>query len=471
MTGINFIGSYSGIDQATIDKLMEVEKLPLQQLSNKKTNITEKQNAWRDINTRLNSLFEKIKLLKDQKTFLSKTATSSDDKYITMSPTENAASGVYRINIEQVATNSSIIGGKVLTDGQTTGDSLGFQGNFAIVNHNGNEINIEVQADDSLRTIANKINEALYFENEEAEGESIGISASIIDGRLVLNDDNTGSRDISLVGDGHGILVDLGLNRDARDVSIGHQARFTINGVKVETDTNSVSHVLDGVTINLHKVHEEGHYDTVTIGTDTEKAAKAVQDFVDQYNSTMKFIEDKLNAGDPDVPGSRGVLAGDSSLMRLHSSLRQMVTSSLANDNTDIRDISQLGITTADRYGQLKFDTAKFKDAMLENRENVLNFFFSKAEDGKEIGFVSRLNSYIDGFISKSDGIIKNKTESYDRSIKDLNKQIDRFNDRIEKREAYYYKVFTALDTAMMQAESQMSWLYGQLDAMNGIRR
>ena len=59
MAGINFIGSYSGIDRSMIDQLMEAEKMPLVQLSNKKTTITEKQNAWKDINTRLNSLLKK----------------------------------------------------------------------------------------------------------------------------------------------------------------------------------------------------------------------------------------------------------------------------------------------------------------------------------------------------------------------------------------------------------------------------
>jgi len=49
MAGINFIGSYSGIDQSIIDKLMEVERLPLNQFNTKKESITEKQNAWKDV--------------------------------------------------------------------------------------------------------------------------------------------------------------------------------------------------------------------------------------------------------------------------------------------------------------------------------------------------------------------------------------------------------------------------------------
>ena len=63
--------------------------------------------------------------------------------------------------------------------------------------------------------------------------------------------------------------------------------------------------------------------------------------------------------------------------------------------------------------------------------------------------------------------MIKSKNESLDRTLRDLNNQIDRFNDRMVRKEEYYTKMFTALDVAMMQAESQMSWLSSQITAMN----
>ena len=37
----------------------------------------------------------------------------------------------------------------------------------------------------------------------------------------------------------------------------------------------------------------------------------------------------------------------------------------------------------------------------------------------------------------------------------------------MEKKEEQLIKKFTALDVAMMQGESQMLWLQGQVDAMN----
>lgn len=484
MAGMNFIGSYSGIDKTTIDQLMAAEKFPLIQLSNKKTSITEKQNAWKDINTRLNSLFEKVKSLQNKDTFDSKTSSSTNDKNVSMTVGKSATDGVYEIKVTQLATNASTIFGKTdrartdvpldpLTKKYSNTKDLEIDGSFVIKNKEGDSATIEVKTGDSLQSIVNNINNTT---KDSKVGEVVvkgtGISATIVDNRLVLTDTKTGEREITLSGVGN-TLADLGLDYTATESDkkasnvIGIDATFTINGVDVISSSNTVTNVVEGVTINLIKA---GETDTVTIGRDNTVLTEAVQEFVEQYNSTMNFIEEKLKAGDPEIEGSKGALSGDSSLMRLHSSLRNLVTSTSANSNTDIKDISQLGITTIDKFGQLQFDASKLTKALSENPENVMNFFTSKEGD-KEIGFAPRLKGYVDGFISTKDGAIKGKTESFDRMLKDLTKQIDNFSARMVKKEAYYIKKFSALDVALMQAESQMSWLQGQVDSMNGIKK
>lgn len=471
MAGINFIGSYSGIDKATIDQLMQAEKMPLIQLSNKKTDLTAKQNAWKDINTRLNSLFEKIKTLQNSETFTAKTSTSSNDKIVTMSASKNAVPGTYKINVQQLASSTSIISGPISAANGDSTKALAIDGAFTIKNSNyditkpdENNAEIIIKPEDTLKTIATQIND---------KTKDTGISATIINSRLVLTDAKTGNRDISLTDGVVGTLNNLGLDNNSTDnkptIDPGKNALFTINGVAVERSTNSVSDAVEFVTINLVKEHASlTEYDTVNVSLDTSKLTKSIQEFVDQYNSTITFIEDKLKTGDPKVAGSGGTLAGDSSLQRLHSSLRSMVTSQLSNSNSTIKDISQLGVSTIDKFGQLKFDSSKLTEALSKDAQNVMNFFTSKDVDGKEIGFAPRLKTYVDSFISSSKGIIKGKSDSFDRTLKDLNKQIDNFNSRMIKKEAYYTKMFTALDVALMQAESQTSWLQGQIDSMNG---
>lgn len=276
------MGSYSGIDRSVIDQLMEIERLPLRQYTTKKTSITQQQNAWKDINTRLNNLFDKLKTLQSESTFTSRKATSTNEDIVSISPSSKVAEGSYKIHIQQLASSTSIIGGRVKIpageDGLGNSSSpLKIRGNFAIVNEEGTRIDIDFGEEDSLQDIVDRINSmtsaytGLDEEGQELEREGSGISASIIDGRLVLTDTKSGDRTIKLIGDGEGSLVNLGLNSAAREVIQGKEAIFTINNVEIRRDSNSISDVVDGLTINLKKVHEEGQYDTVTIGLDYKR--------------------------------------------------------------------------------------------------------------------------------------------------------------------------------------------------------
>lgn len=464
MSGINFLGSYSGIDQSTIDKLMQIERLPLNQLNNKKTDITAQQNAWKDVNTRLNSLYDKLKALQNSETFDSMTSKSSNESIVTISASKDAVAGTYRIEVEQLASNSRLVGGEVngaYEDGKFT--DLEHTGSFMIVSEDGT-VNIDVKAGDTLKTVVDSIND---------KAEDTGISATIINSKIVLTDEKTGARDISFSDDVSGTLSRLGL--DGKTAVKGEQAVFHINGIKVTRDSNTVKDAVLGLTINLNKAHAVGEYDTITVSSDTERLVKAVQDFVDQYNSTMSFIEEQLAVGTVTEEGTtgRGTLAGDSGLRSLRDSLRRMVTDSLAfaDNPSTIKDISALGVTTTDKSGRLSLDSSKLLEELKKDPQNVINFFNYEVKDDenntKNVGFISKLNSRINDYISSKDGLIKSKNESLDRSLRDINRRIDSFNDRIARKEEYYSKMFAALDVAMMEAESQMSWLTSQISALS----
>lgn len=453
MSSINFMGSYSGIDRSTIDQLMEAEKIPLISLANKKSTITMQNDAWKDINTRLNTLFEKIKALQDPDTYSAKTVKSTNENTVSMIAGNSSIAGEYRISVETLASSSRVVGGQVAVADANT--ALNKSGDITIANHEGTSLTVAIEAVDTLNDIASKINDGT---------EDTGLRATIIDKRIVIEDTKAGNRTLTVGGVA---AEDIGLGTQKTE-NAGTNAKFSLNGIQVERMTNNVSDVIEGVTINLRNTHEVGQSDTVTIGLDSEKTTEAVKAFVDQYNSTMTFIEEKMAAGNPEEPGSKGILSGDSSLKRLHSSLRQMITSTISNPgNTDITDISQIGVKTLDRYGALNFNETEFKEALEANIDNVKNFFSSETAAGDPIGFSHKVNDYIDSFISKTNGLIKGKSESFERRLKDIGKQIDNFTRRIERKEEYYIRMFSALDVAMMEAENQMSWLSGQISAMN----
>ncbi|WP_028273868.1 flagellar filament capping protein FliD [Atopococcus tabaci] len=477
MGSVNIMGTYSGIDATVVDQLIEAEKAKGVKFTNKKEKLEREKNAWKDINTRLDNLSKKLETLQKSKTFQTKAVTSTDTEGTTLSVSagEDAATGQYRVQVTQLAQSSRMTGAKVsknLSTGEaleSIEDPLGLTNTtFTFTNHEGTDYTVSLTAEDSLKDVTIKINE---------QTEKSGIKASIVDNRLILTDTNMGERTIAVSGDA---AAELGFSGSADEFSLGQAAVFTVDGLEITRNTNTIDDVIEGLTFELKNVHEGEQSDIITIEEDTEKTVTAVKEFVDQYNSTMSFITSQLDVGDPTAENNvAGALTGDGTVMRLQSGLRTLFSRNLEGGKSgDILSVEDIGITI-DRYGSATLDEEKLKEALEKNLGDVTQFFYHQEtvsvnetdEAGNEVssskiertGLTQVLRDFVDTYISGTTGIITTKNESYDRMIKDLNEQIELFNDRIDRKRDRYIQQFTALDIAMMQAESQMSYMFSQL--------
>jgi flagellar hook-associated protein 2 len=468
------MGSYSGIDMSVIDQMIEAERAKGVKFTNQKQKIEREKNAWKDINTRLDSLFNKLDTLTKKETFESRTVSSNVKESTSLSVTagENAAVGQYRVQVQQLATSTRLTGGKI--DTGSIYDELKLSGEFSfIVDGEAEPFTIQIDSEDSLRDITNKINELTV---------DSGIQASIVDNRLVLTDTNMGESSIEVQIDNDGIASGLGFNENSKSDS-GQSAIFTIDGLTIERNTNTIDDVIEGLTFKLSNVHQGADNEIITIASDTEKTTKAVKDFVEQYNSIMNQISSQMDVGDPSLEdNTTGALTGDGTLMRLQSGLRSLMTRNLEGDfSGDFKNIEDLGITL-DRDGVASFDEATFNEALQNDPANVARFFYTQERvtetvgEGEEATTTSRfekngmselLKNFVDTYISSSTGIISTKNETYDKMLKDINEQIDTFNERVDKKRDRYIQQFTALDIAMMQAQSQMDYLYSQIGLGN----
>lgn len=480
-SSVNFLGSYSGIDSATIDAMIEAESGKVVQYTNKQTSITAEKNAWKDINTRLDSLFTKLGTLGEDKTFQSKTTTSSDATKVAITAGTDSVASDYTIEVTQLATSTQVTSGIIESAKDTTiKDSLGLSGTFTIMNHEkagpeeegadpkiGYDINILEK--DSLKDIVGKINE---------KTKESGIQAKIVDNRIVMTDSKMGERDISFSGTGT-LVKDLGFEAIPKEnYKVGQSAELTIDGIKVTRDTNSITDAVEGLTIDLKGVTEASKPVTIGIKEDTDTTVKAFQSFVDQYNSTLTFVGDQLDVGDPSADSNKtGALVGDSSLMRLESELRSLMTQSVNSGNPSYNNLEAIGISV-DRYGKATLDSAKLKTALADDPTAVKKMLFQTTttetpgvdEKGepttvkteKEVGMAQKMRALVDTYISDKTGIIVTKSATYDKLSEDITKSIAKFNERLVKKRENYVEMFTRLDTAMMQAESQMAYLQSQ---------
>jgi len=458
---MNIMGMYSGMDMSMVEQLIEAEASRGVKFTKKKEEYTQSKNAWKDLNTRLDTLYKRLDDLQKPETFNSKAVNLSGKEALSVTSKPEAATGEYRVQIQQLATQTRLTGTRVETESIHT--DLNKTGTLTF--NGGDEgLTVEVEETDSLRDISDKIN---------SQTKESGIRSSIVDNRLILSNTEFGDKDITVSGTDT-LAADLGL--DGIEAVKGQIAQFTVDGLAIERPTNTIDDVIEGLSFNLTNVHEGTESTIVKVSEDMEKAADSLQKLVEQYNSTQGYIKSQLSVGDPSAEGNKtGTLSGDGSLMRLQSNLRMMMTKQTDN-GTSVKSIADLGVTIS-RDGVASFDKSVLEEKVKDAPQAVSDFF-SKTEttpettdaegevvpaSSKKVGFAVDMRSFVNEYISGSSGIIKTRNDTYDRMIKDVDSRISQFEDRLEAKKARYIKQFTALDTAMMQAESQLEQMYSQL--------
>lgn len=466
----SYMGQYTGITSDTIDQLLQSDELRKTVIQNKIDKINTKSQAWTDISTRLSNLTSKLDVLQDEATYQTKKVTSSDDTIATISGTSDSLEGSYDLVVKQLATSSKITGGVVSkADGTTkisTKDALGYSGKLTITNGatDGSDtaltVEIDVKATDSLKDIANAINNAKDPSDDKGT-KSAGLKATIVNNQLVITSEEMGKRTLTIGGD---LKDSLGFKNS--QTKEGQSAKFTLDGIEMERNSNTPTDVVDGVTLNFKKADASK---TITLGlsNDTDKELSAVKDFVSQYNSVMSFLSEKMDVGDPSKSdNTTGALAGDSTLISLQSKLQSTV---LSGKSVNGVSASTLGLSV-DRNGTLSLDETKFKAQLAKNPNAVKDFFFvdtsSKYSTEKTgTGYTADFKAVLDRYTSTksgSEGVISLRKSSYQSEIEDYNKQIERITEQIATKRARYVTMFTNLDTAIGNLQSQFSYFQSQ---------
>ncbi|ODN30888.1 flagellar filament capping protein FliD [Fervidobacterium thailandense] len=104
-------GAVSGLDTASIiEKLLEVEAIPLQRLNEKFLKYSNLQKAYKNVSEKIREFYNFLGNFSLQANLIPKTASVSSS-VLSASATAAAVDGSYLINVESVATNSNFIGG------------------------------------------------------------------------------------------------------------------------------------------------------------------------------------------------------------------------------------------------------------------------------------------------------------------------------------------------------------------------
>ena len=382
MASISSLGIGSGVlTSDLVDQLVQAERAPTE---NRLTQKTEQTQALLSAYGKLRSAVTELRLpmrqLSAPDNLKAFSASSSNEGIGVSVDSTKASRGTYSVEVTSLAGAQALASRDVFADRDAT--SVG-QGTLTL-NVGDKTTNITVDnSNDTLQGLANAINDS-----------DAGVSAGVIDTgsgfQLVLSADETGTANavsISVSGDTGGTDTDnQGLSRFAfntgMDTDAGLQetiaasdAVMKINGVEVTRSTNSFENVIDGLTFDITETGSS----TIKVQQDLGAVADRVQGFVDKFNSLQSTI-DSL-AGFNSEAGVGSLLTGDSTVRSIQNQLRQVLTRVVPGlENSSVRSLADVGITTNFETGGLEFDRAKFEEQLKNNPDDVTALF---AEQGR----------------------------------------------------------------------------------------
>ena len=470
MAGIPGIGS--GLDIKNIVKAMvDAEVAPkASQLGRLEKTTEAKFSALGQLQSALGNFQTAMKDLNKMALFDNRTATSSNTALLSATAEKTALSGKYSVAVERLASSSKVTTAALDKDFKAT---------------EAGSLTVKLGGDDESPVSVNIAEGASLIEIRDALNEQLkdkGITANIINNpstgqsQLVLSGKETGSgKDIIVTGAG-GNLDALNVNGSvmaqaavaatdepatAGALELAANAVFTIDGLKLESASNTVENVIPDVSFTLKGKTEENKPLTVTVGQDTKGVKDQLKKFVDSYNEFME-VSNKLTAvtkvGDDKAPVVGG-LVGDSTVRNLVNSMRNELSN--VSGNGDIRVLADLGITTQ-KDGTLKIDDKKLDAALETNFDSVGQFF---AGDN---GLMSRMDNRIGGYTGK-DGIIGSRQQSLDATRSDITKQKEKLTARAGQIEARLLKQFNAMDALVGQLNTTSQQLLQSLGSLPGM--
>ncbi|MFC7776983.1 flagellar filament capping protein FliD [Pantoea sp. GCM10028869] len=472
MASISNLGVGSGLNLSDLyDSLETAENSKLTTITTQQTKYQSKITAIGQLQSALASLQTATDKLKSVDTFNATAVTSSNTAF-SATTASSAVAGSYSIKVSQIAVAQTLIS-QPITDASKLGSTTGTSRTITISQGSGDPVNITLSdSETSLSSVVKAIN------NSGANVSATTIKGSDGNYRLLLNSKETGTdNDITLTVTGDDTLqaaigYDSTASSNAMSVQTASQnAKLSVNGIDIESASNTISDALEGVTFTLKSASSSS--ETLVVDKSVDSVKSAITNFVTAYNKVRSVVGSvtKYTAVDSgaDQSTSNGALLGDNTVRTVSNRLSSLLTEAQSGGSFAI--LAQMGITidpsvsASGVTGNLVIDDTKLTDALTSNAQSVSQFFVG---DGEKTGLGTQLSSTLSTMLSTSvgkEGIIKTATDGFNTQIDELADRYTKMQATIEATMARYKTQFTQLDTLMSQLNATSSYLTQQFSS------
>ena len=470
---ITSTGIGSGLDVTSIlEKLMAVEQKPLDLLKTAATGLSTKLSNVGKLQGFFSALRDKANALTAPTLWSATTATSADTASVKVATGTNAVAGSYAVQVDRLATGQTVTAAALPASTSTLGEGtltieLGTWGagdppaDFT-AKTGASPVSVTIGAGDtSLAAIRDKINAA-----------GAGVTASLVTDasgtRLSLRSRETGAENAFRISvDATGASSGLGaLAYDATDTGSPMQrstsaanAELQVNGIALSSASNTLSNVVDGLTLTLAKTTTSAV--DVNVASDTTSVKTAVTDFVTAFNNLASFIRTQT-AYNADSK-TAGALQVDQGTLALQSQLRGVLNEGSTASSAWSR-LSDIGLALKSD-GTLQTNATKLDNA-LGNLGELKKLMAGDGSTTAAMGFVRRFKNLADAALG-SEGVFQSRTTSIQASLTRNGKSQDSMEQKLEKTRARLQAQYAALDTQMATLTNLSTYMTQQITQMN----
>lgn len=468
-------GVGSGLDvKSLISQLMAIEQKPLTLLATREAGYQARLTSLGSIKGALSSLQLAATALATASTS-QYSATSSDTAVMTASGSSNASPGNYNVTVTKLAQVQKLVAGGRTDTTTAIGSGADTTLTFTLgtitstlgpVNGTYSDATFVANAAKSpVSIVIGGSNNTLGGIRDAINAANAGVTASIInDGgtspyRLTITSNDTGvTNSLSISASGDAAIASLiGYDPQGAGVQnltqtqVARNADFSIDGVLITSASNTVADAIQGVTLNLKKIHANPLTDSTTVGVqrDNSGLTAALGAMVKAYNDANKTI-----AG---ATGKAAVFQGDTGVLGMQSRVRAILSGTQETGDAYTM-LSQLGVSFQ-KDGSLALDTAKLNLALTADPAAVATLTAA-------IG--NAINTAATSLLGVS-GPVTSKTDGLNRSIKDIGTRRADIEHRLELTQQRYQKQFSGLDTLLSSMNKTSTFLTTQLDSITNM--
>lgn len=473
MSGLKIPGVGSGFPiQQFVDATVQAERAPKEKMLARQANDLKVQiSSYGSLKGVLSEFKDSLKSLGEEEAFQKRSTSFNNSGYVSAKADKDAIAGSYKLEVEQLATTHKL--GSSYIAKEDADKKLG-SGSFNFTLGAGDKaqsFSVAIDSEkSSLKEVAEAINNAEDNKGVRAtvvnsEDPDTGESSS----RLVFFSEKTGTdNEITVTanasGGEEGTATLESLVATPATIQEAKNAVITIDGARVESQTNEIEDAIQGVTLDLKKVTDKADSTkndptlstTLTIGYDKGTVEKNLKGFVESFNKVMGTIN-QLTSYNKETERA-GPLNGDSSTRSLTSQLRSMLSEKIEGAVAPVKSLTDLGITSK-QDGTIELDEDILKDQVENNFERIGLLFAS------EEGISTKLDNMLESFVGK-EGILTERDESLNDRMAKLDKDAVAFEERMEVFEERTTRRFNKMDLMVAQLNQQMSSVMAAFDNM-----